>query len=187
VHPLSSLAEQTFSRLAHLRHARALHPRGAMTAGTLTVDDPASVLARALGPGPRPVVVRLSRGLGVPPPLPDVHGVAVRFDAYGGRVDLLFSGTSRHQSTLLPYRSDTGLLWLELTRRSETDFVVRERTLPAVAASRTVGRLEVGEPTADDGSPFDPYVNRHPDLHPVAFLSRIREAAYDGSRRGRSD
>jgi len=185
VHPLSSIAEQSFSRLARVRHARALHPRGAMTAGTLTIDDASSVLAKALGPGPRPVTVRLSRGLGVPPPWPDVHGVAIRLDAYGGRVDLLFSGTARHQSTLLPYRSDAGVLWLELARKSDTDFAVRERRLPAVAA-RTVGRLEVGEPTGDDGSPFDPYVNRHPDLRPVAFLSRIREAAYEGSRRGRT-
>ena len=186
MHPLSSLAEQTFSRLARLRHARALHPRGAMTAGTLTIDEPASVLAKTLGPGPRPVTVRLSRGLGVPPPWPDVHGVAIRFEAYGGRVDLLFSGTARHQSTLLPYRSDGGVLWLELTRRSDTDFTVRERTLPVVTGSRAVGRLELGEPTGDDGSPFDPYVNHHPDLQPVPFLSRIREAAYEGSRRGRT-
>lgn len=186
MHPLTSRAEQTFSRLARWRHDRALHPHGAVTTGTLTIDDPASVLAQALGPGPRPVAVRLSRGFGVRPPLPDVHGVALRLDAYGGRVDLLLSGTARHQTTLLPYRSASGLLWLELARRSATHFVVRERPVSAPASARSVGRLDVGEPAGDDGSPFDPYRHQHPDLRPVAFLSRIREAAYHGSRRGRS-
>jgi hypothetical protein len=184
VRPLSSLAEQIFAGLARLRHARALHPRGSRAAATLWVDDPASALGRALGAGRHPGVVRLSRGLGVRPPLPDVHGVALRLDRHRGRVDLLFSGTARHQSTLLPYRSASGLVWLELTRRSRTHFLVRERTLPA--SVRTVGWLDVGDPANDDGSPYDPYLHQDPALRPVRFLSRLREAAYDGSRRGRS-
>jgi hypothetical protein len=180
---LPSLAEHLFARLARLRHRRALHPRGTVAAATVSFD-PASALGSAVGPGPHQVRVRLSRGLGVPPPLPDVHGVAVRLDHDEGRVDLLFSGTARHQSTLLPYRSASGLVWLELARRSESHFVVRERRLPGGA--RTVGRIDVGEPTGDSGSAYDPYLHQAPGLRPVAFLSRIREAAYDGSRRGRS-
>jgi len=184
VHPLSSLSESVFSRLARLRHRRALHPRGAVAAATLSVGVPDSAVGAALGAGPHEVVVRLSRGLGVPPPLPDVHGVAVRLDRDQGRVDLLFSGTAKHQSTLLPYRSGSGLVWLELTRSSGTEFVLRERT-PGHAA-RTVGRLDIGEPRSDDGSAYDPYLHQAPGLRPVEFLSRIREAAYAGSRRGRS-
>jgi hypothetical protein len=155
-----------------------------VVSGTLTVDDPTTALGKVLGPGPHSVAARLSRGLGVPPPLPDVHGVAVRVTAPSGRVDLLFSGTARHQSTLLPYRSETGLLWLELVRESETSFVVRERH--GLRTVRPVGRLATGEPTEDDGSAYDPYLHQHPDLRPVRFLSRVREAAYDGSRHGRS-
>ncbi|SFC50884.1 hypothetical protein SAMN04487968_107110 [Nocardioides terrae] len=182
--PLSSLSENVFARVARLRHDRALHPRGTVTAATLQVDDPESALGAALGTGVHPARVRLSRGLGVPQPLPDVSGVAVRLDRGAGRVDLLFSGTPRHQSTLLPYRSGSGLLWLELERRSQTRFVLRERRLPR--SVRTVGVLDIGEPTGDDGSPYDPYLHQAPGLGPVKFFSRIREAAYVGSRRGRT-
>lgn len=179
----SSLAESLFEGVARLRHGRALHPHGTVAGATLTLD-PGSALGAALGPGPHQTVVRLSRGLGIRSPLPDVHGVAVRLDRDAGRVDLLFSGTARHQSTLLPYRSGSDLVWLELARRSATHFVVRERRLPG--AARNVGRLDVGEPRGDDGSAYDPYLHQAAGLSPVRFLSRLREAAYDGSRRGRS-
>jgi hypothetical protein len=184
VHPLATLAEQIFSRLARLRHNRALHPRGTVAAATLWVDDPASALGQALGAGPHPAVVRLSRGIGLPRPLPDVHGVAIRLDRHAGRVDLLFSGTPTRLSTLLPYRSRSGLVWLELARSSSARFLLRERTLPT--AVRTVGRLDVGEPAGDEGFAYDPYLHQDPALRPVRFLSTVREAAYDGSRRGRS-
>lgn len=185
MHAFSSLSEMLFARLARLRRARALHPRGSVAQATWTVDDTASVLGTAFGTGSQSVVVRLSRGLGAPPPLPDVHGVAVRLDVGGRPVDLLLSGTTRRMSTLLPYRSERGLVLLGLRRRSESSFELREWPVPG--APRTVGWLEVGEPTGDDGAPYDPYVHQHPALRPVAFLSRVREAAYDGSRRGRSD
>ena len=184
MHPLSSLAERAFAGLARLRHDRALHPRGSVADATLWVDEPTCALGRALGAGPHPAVVRLSRGLGLPSPLPDVHGVAVRLERDAGRVDLLFSGTSRHQSTLLPYRSRSGLVWLGLARTAPTRFLLRERTL--TDGVRTVGRLDVGEATHDDSSAYDPYLHHDPGLRPVRFLSALREAAYDGSRRGRS-
>lgn len=184
MHPVSSLTEQLFSRLARMRHDRALHPRGSVSRATWTVEDPTSALGAALGTGTWPAVVRLSRGLGVPAPLPDVHGVAVRLDHDGERVDLLFSGTSRAMSTLLPYRSARGLVLLGVRRDGDRGFVLRERALPG--PGRTVGRLDIAGPTGDDGSAYDPYLHQHPALRPVRFLSRLREAAYDGSRRGRS-
>lgn len=181
--PLSSLSETVFAGVARLRHRRALHPRGTVADATLALD-PGSALGIALGPGPHRVVVRLSRGLGVRPPLPDVHGVAIRLERDGATVDLLFSGTGRHLSTLLPYRSRAGPVWLELARRSQTHFVVRERRLPGVA--RAVGRLDIGAPQGDHGPAYDPYLHQAPGLRPVGFFSRVREAAYHGSRRGRS-
>jgi hypothetical protein len=182
VHPISSFAERTFSRLSRLRRARALHPHGAVATATWTIDDPTSVLADVFGTAPISAVVRLSRGLGLPRPLPDVHGVAIRLEADGRRVDLLLSGTSRHLSTLLPYRTAGGLLLIELGREP-AGFLVRERSLPGLA--RSVGRLDVGDPAADEAAAFDPYLHQHPALRPVRFLSALREAAYHGSRRGR--
>jgi hypothetical protein len=158
MHLLPALSERVLEGVARWRHARALHPRGTSSTGTWVVDDPESALGR-FGTGGRAAVVRLSRGLGLPAPLPDVHGVAVRLEADTGRVDLLFSGTRRFLSTLLPYRSGSGLALLELRRTGASAFDVRERSVTGPA--------------------------RAVDLRPVRFLSRVREAAYAGSRRGR--
>lgn len=181
--PLTAATIAAFERLARLRGARALHPRGATTAGVWVVTDPTSALGRTLGTGALSASVRLSRGAGVPEPLPDVHGVGVRLATPEGEVDLLLSGTARHLSTLLPYRSPGGLVWLSLRRRPSGDYEIGER-IPA-GRRRTVGRLEIGDPATDDGTPYDPYLHRHPNLAPVRLLSRFREAAYAGSRRGR--
>src|SRR4051794_39078712 len=67
-----------------VRGRRVLHPRGTTLSGVLTVtggDTGAELLDR---PGRHDVLVRLSRSAGLPAPLPDVHGVAVRvLDCYG--------------------------------------------------------------------------------------------------------
>lgn len=180
--PLLSAVERVSSGIAHLRHARALHPRGTVAAATLTVTDPASALGRTLGTGSRPAVVRLSRGLGLPRPLPDVNGVAVRMEADGHRVDLLFSGGARVLSTLLPYRAPGGRVLLGL-RRQAGGFTVGEH----VGRGRwsAVGTLRLDGMGSDDAAPYDPYLHHHPDLVPVRFLAGVREAAYRGSRRGR--
>ena len=101
-------------RLAsQLRGERVIHPRGTTRTGRLAVhgvDLPARLLRT---PASYDVVVRLSRSLGLPRPLPDVLGVAVRvLDAYG---------EGRHQDLLL----DTGasprvLRRLPLPRRTRT-------------------------------------------------------------------
>jgi len=106
-----------FGALARLRGGRhALHPRGRTHAGTLDLGPGAPP---PLGPGRRvDVVVRLSRAVGLPPPLPDVHGVAIRLPDHlgpGRHQDLLLSATwGRHVlrparrlrgelSTILPF------------------------------------------------------------------------------------
>ncbi len=77
---------RVFGGLARLRDDRALHPHGIVARGTLrALGAPAGrgseLLARA---GEHPVIVRLSRGGGLPEPLPDVLGCALRIpDAYG--------------------------------------------------------------------------------------------------------
>lgn len=71
-----------------LRRSRIFHPDGVAFTATVDVDD-----ATVLPAGRHPALVRFSRGAGLPEPLPDVLGLALRVeDVHGpGRhQDLLF-------------------------------------------------------------------------------------------------
>ncbi|TFV76773.1 phosphodiesterase [Blastococcus sp. CT_GayMR19] len=117
--------------LARLRGGRPMHPRGAVFSAVLErhgngAGDPVGVPwldAPATDVG----VVRLSRGAGLPAPLPDLLGLAIRLpSATDAPIDLLLSTTGRGRLTrLLPalrrdaaavyssimgYRSDVGTL-----------------------------------------------------------------------------
>ncbi|MBO3087255.1 hypothetical protein [Cellulomonas dongxiuzhuiae] len=114
--------------VAALRRGRALHPQGATLHGTLELaGGPGSPLP---APGYRgPALVRVSRAAGLPPGLPDVHGVAVRWHVDGAPRDLLLSGTGAGRagrfvlaprrrpwtgafSTIMPFRTRGGPLLL---------------------------------------------------------------------------
>ena len=110
---------------SRLRGARVFHPQGVSVYATWR---PASRVEGFLGSPlvaePRPAVLRLSHGIGLPPGLPDLVGLAVKVpDVYGPDrdQDLLFTSSGRGQvsrhllqprrqlcdatlSTLLPYR-----------------------------------------------------------------------------------
>jgi hypothetical protein len=126
---LASLLAAAFRLLAAVRRARALHPAGIGYRARLVIVPAARrwAGARLLTPGARyDALVRFSRGGGLPEPLPDALGVAVRLpDAYGpGRPQdflvtssadlplarrLLFPARSflrRSFSSALPYRVD---------------------------------------------------------------------------------
>jgi hypothetical protein len=80
-----------FRTIAGLRSARGLHPKGTTFAGRADVHPAGRSLAEP-GSGTR-VIVRLSRGIGLPHPWPDFNGVAIRF--------LDARGDGRHQDVLL--------------------------------------------------------------------------------------
>jgi hypothetical protein len=121
---LTSAAEAVFAALARLRAARAFHPSGALLAGRVELDGPASPTVAVLGAGMHPALLRVSKGAGTPGRLPDLLGLAVRLtDLPDGPVDLLHTTVGRHRctgallapatgwctrpySTLLPYRAD---------------------------------------------------------------------------------
>ena len=126
---LARVLAAAFRLLALLRRGRALHPVGVGYHACLEITPGARrwAGARLLVPGTRhDAVVRFSRGGGLPEPLPDALGVAIRLpDAYGpGRAQdflvtssadrplarrLLFPGRSflhRSFSSALPYRVD---------------------------------------------------------------------------------
>ena len=123
---LAVLFAAVFRLLARLRRGRALHPVGVGYQACLGITPEARRWAgtQLLVPGARyDAVLRFSRGGGLPEPLPDALGVAVRLpDAYGpGRAQdflvtssadlplarrLLFPGRSflhRSFSSALPY------------------------------------------------------------------------------------
>lgn len=122
-----------FGAVALVRRAKPLHPKGVLRPGVLEItqaQEPTGVpLLDAVGR--HPCVVRTSRATGLPAPLPDIHGVAVRLQLDGQVADLLFAGTGtgtwgRHvlvprtaagrgaATTLIPARSPRGPLLLGL-------------------------------------------------------------------------
>src|SRR5687767_10494345 len=81
--------------VAAARRGKAVHPHGAVHRATLRVPGAAAAprAARLLGePGEHEAIVRFSRSVGLPRPLPDLLGMSLRvLDVYGagGHQDLL--------------------------------------------------------------------------------------------------
>jgi hypothetical protein len=118
-----------FLGLAGLRRARAFHPRGLMFAGELTTEEESPL---PLDAGVRPVIARLSKGVGTPGGVPDILGLAVRIPSENGLSrswDLALSssgsgtlsrmvpiparrwGAARYGS-IVPYRHGDRRMWL---------------------------------------------------------------------------
>ena len=117
-----------FAGMLLLRRPRPIHPRGVELEGEITwsgtsqsgirwIDDPPTE--------PERVVARASRSIGIPAPLPDVVGLALRIESGGEFADLELASTGvgvpgrfglllhrspsrAHLGTLLPYVGDRG-------------------------------------------------------------------------------
>lgn len=195
--------------LGKLRDAKPLHPRGAVHAATLDITDPAPSLGVALFSelGPTDCLVRVSRAVGLPPPWPDIGGIAVRLRPQapeGSRCDLLFAGTGSGRvtrwllavrrepvggtlTTLLPMRSVAGAVQFVL----EPDDVGQATTYRLGWAHpgdpwQPLGRLVLGaevEPVADPPLRFDPIVNPVEGLENYPSVRRLREPAYRLARK----
>jgi|SRR4051794_428641 hypothetical protein len=157
------LIDTAFAALSHLRGARIFHPHGITLRGQLTVSDGEGLEGTDLFRPERDaqVLVRLSKGVGLPDPLPDILGVAVRVvDAYGtgDHQDLLLATTmptvvgrfvlsprghfdNGAYSSLLPYRigRQAHLFGASVENGSSTPM----RTLDDVASVATTGGLTV--------------------------------------------
>jgi hypothetical protein len=85
--PVANAVGSVFRSVSTLRSARSLHPDGVVHEAVVEITRPAARLAGAplvAVAGSHDAVVRLSRGLGLPHALPDVHGLTVRLvDAHG--------------------------------------------------------------------------------------------------------
>ncbi len=117
------------SALARRRRGKPMHPRGAVVTGILERTGGADTgVAWFDRPARDDVTVRLSRGAGLPPPWPDLLGLAVRVPTAERPVDLLLSTTGRGAlarllpvprrdargpySSIMGYRSPAGTLRL---------------------------------------------------------------------------
>jgi hypothetical protein len=118
-----------FGGLSTLRGRRSLHPDGASYHATVRIEGGGGVPLLAQ-PASHRALVRFSRGVGLPPALPDVLGLAVRLcDVHGEdrHQDLLMATSARPTvlyhlllpgvrgpfgqpySTILPYRVGAGI------------------------------------------------------------------------------
>lgn len=138
--------------IARWRDGKPMHPRGAVFDAVLERrgSSPAWGVPWLDARATDPAVVRLSRGAGLPAPLPDLLGLAVRLPGDEHPVDLLLTTTGRGPlgrlvivprrdtaalySSIMGYRSDAGPL--RLAAFPEADDVPSEPRPLASAVSR---------------------------------------------------
>jgi hypothetical protein len=204
--PLADLAGRVVAvplgALARWRQGKPMHPRGAVFDGVLErgTGDESFGVPWLDEPARDEVVVRLSRGTGLPDPLPDLLGLAVRIP--DGPVDLLLSSTATAPflrllpvlrrdpavayTSIMGYRSDTGTLRLA----AFPDGGSRVFALAAARGQqpwRPFGRLTLtaAREPLDQDVRFDAV--RHPPhgLVPDGPMARFRAPAYAAARAGR--
>ena len=193
--------------LAALRTAaKPLHPEGEVYRGRLTRRGTGRSEEAGVGwidePGADDVVVRLSRAVGLPDGVPDIHGLALRVLGEDGPADLLFATTgtrpvtrfvltpsrrprTRPMTTLLPYRTVTGPLLLRAEPAGADAY--------ELSWARPTGRwrpfatLHLESHPGDPEISFDPVLHRVPGLEQYPSVRRLREPAYRRARRSRTD
>ncbi len=193
--------------VGRVRRGKALHPRGSVHEAVLTVwgaERPWQVPLLDLA-GEHRCLVRVSRSVGLPAPLPDVQGLAVRLEGTTGTVDLLLSTTGvgrltrfvllprrterRPMTTLLPVRTPAGPLLLRLTP-VQSGAAARTWLLSAARGGgpwEPVGRLvATAQPVRPDPDPplrFDPVRHLPAGVSQYPWVRLVRDPAYVRSRR----
>jgi hypothetical protein len=123
------LLKAAFGAIMLVRRPRPIHAKGVVLEGSIRWLDRtrASGIRWIDAPPPEPVsvIARVSRGVGLPAPFPDIIGLALRLEGDAGPADLELASTgfgvpsrfwlAPHRSpsrarltTLLPYRGNTG-------------------------------------------------------------------------------
>lgn len=188
--------------LAALRPAaKPLHPDGTIRTGRLERHGrgPRSGVRWLDEPGEERVEVRLSRAIGFPDPLPDIHGLALRLHGDDGPADVLLASTGIGRLTrhvLIPSRRPDG-------RPLTTLLPYATERGPVVLAAESAGldeyRLSWSHParpwhefatlyldaSSDARVEFDPVLHQVPGLQQYSWVRRLREPAYRRARRSR--
>lgn len=190
--------------VAAARRGKAVHPHGVVHRARLVVEGSASAPRAAellATPGEHEVLVRFSRSLGTPRPLPDLLGMSIRVvDAYGpdSHQDFLLVTSidlpvlhhifvpargvgQRPYSSSIPYRAGDETFLVGTVPQSDEEF---ELAVAAMSGRFTrVGRLEIGERLTDtlDALRFNPF-NTGGGMAPVGVLNGMRARAYPMSQ-----
>ena len=183
--------------------AKPLHPEGVIVTGTLERRGSAASSGSAWldEPGRDEVVVRVSRAIGLPDAVPDIHGLAVRVPTPAGVGDLLFASTgwgllgrfvltfgggpeSRPMTTLLPYRTAEGPALLGL--RAIAAQVYEMSWCRPRGEWHAFAELRLTDDEApNQAMSFDPVRNQLPGLTQYAWVRRLREPSYRTARKSR--
>jgi hypothetical protein len=198
--------------LAAVRGGKAVHPHGVVHSARLVMDGSGPSGSALLGrPGEHRALIRFSRSLGLPRPLPDLFGISIRVpDAYGegAHQDLLMVTSAdmpllhhvflpvrridqRPYSSSLPYRAGGERFLVGALPLDEHRFQLA--VAPLMGRFRPVADLRVEErlPDALDALRFNPW-NTGGGLEPAGVLNGARDRAYKmsqgawGTRRGLS-
>ena len=200
--------------LARVRQAKPMHPVGVLFRAGLERHGPGrpTGISWLDGTGTDDVLVRLSRGAGLPARYPDLLGLALRVPGEHP-VDLLLSSTGSGRLTrlvplarrnaattygsIMSYRSSAGRVWLAGVPQADQLPADRDRVAEAfpgvvVTLSAAVGRgpwQEFGRLTLDaPADPPDPPLHLDAVLHPPpglvadGVLARFRRPAYAAAR-----
>ncbi len=180
-----------------LRGARVFHPHGRSYDALVTVDGGLGTGAALLDtPRRHQGVVRLSRGAGLPSPLPDVEGLALRLPGQGlggAPLDLLINSAWRFAfvpsviaptwSAILPHRTPSGRLVLLGARPQDGGFALLAAA--PLGTWRQWGRLTLGAELDGEDLRFAPTVGAA-DLRPVELFRTLRARSYDASQAARA-
>lgn len=180
-----------------VRGARVFHPHGATRRCRLVVDGGQQWGASLLDDAAvHEGVVRLSRGVGLPAPLPDVDGLALRLPGLGvdgAPLDLLLNSAwrfafapsvvARTWSSVLPYRTRDGRQVLLGARPTADGFTLV--VAPVLGPWQEWAQLELGAPVEGEELRFRPTLGAA-DLQPVPLFRTLRQWSYDASQAGRS-
>ena len=162
------------------RRGKAVHPHGVVYEAELVIPDRSDSFAGTdlFGkPGRHAAVMRFSRSLGLPRPLPDLLGISVRvLDAYGqGRHQDLLTVTSvdapvahhlfvpaadvqqRPYSSSLPYRAGERTLLIGVLPRPDTPRPEGGDELERLQAAASTGELVFDLATAEIWGRFRPF------------------------------
>ncbi len=191
--------------VAAVRPARKpLHPRGRVMRARLhrRGADPSTGVRWLDESGTNDVLVRISQAIGLPTWLPDIQGLALRFDPDGTPGDLLFAttghgrftrfvltpsrGMQRPMTTLLPYRTPCGPLLLGARRTHDRLFELSCATLAGPWwPFAGLALLPDDEQEQDPEISFDPVLHQIPGLEPYDWVRRVREPSYARARHER--
>ncbi|WP_129336134.1 hypothetical protein [Cellulomonas endophytica] len=181
---------------------RPLHPVGTRLVGTVTWTADGAALGLGRAGATEPVEARRSRAAGLPAPLPDVVGLALRWGPPGAPRDVLLAsagtgpvarfllaprrpGGEGTLSTLMPFRSRLGPLVLLVVPGRGYAPAQRERLLLGAIGAGPPGvlaRLVLEDTGEETDRRFDPVRHRPPSLPTYAWAAALRRAPYAAAR-----